>query len=356
MRRITLGIVGGGQLGRMTAMAAARLGVETHIYCPETDAPASQVCARTYRGAYDDREMLTRFADSVDVVTYEFENIPVDTIRFLLKYKPVFPDARVLETAQDRIREKRFLNEIGLPTAGWREIGSAADIAGNIAALPGDGFILKTARGGYDGKGQVAFGRNDDTAALWHQLQTDAAILEEKLAFEAELSVIVARDKTGQTAIYGPMLNEHSNHILARTIAPAPVPPQVAEEARGMGMRLAEAIDLVGVIALELFLTAEGKLVANEIAPRPHNSGHWTIDACAVSQFEQHVRTVCGYPVGAPGRHSDAVMHNLIGAEAADLEPWIEREGACIHLYGKYEIRDGRKLGHVTLLSPRKQA
>jgi 5-(carboxyamino)imidazole ribonucleotide synthase len=352
LKRVTLGIVGGGQLGRMTAMAAARLGIECHIYCPDEDAPAAQVAARTFRGAYDDKRMLAIFADSVDSITYEFENIPVETLQFLLKYKPVFPDVRVLETAQDRIKEKQFLNDIGIPTASWAPVACAADIAAACDALPGDSFIIKTARMGYDGKGQASFERFGDTAAIWERLNTASAIVEQKIDFECELSVIVARDKIGQSAVYGPMLNEHANHILSKTIAPAPVAKEIMDEARAIAVRLAEATDLVGVLALEMFLTKDGRLLANEMAPRPHNSGHWTIDACAVSQFEQHVRTTCGMPVGSPARHSNAEMHNLLGGAAADLEPWIEREGACIHLYGKYEIREGRKLGHVTLLTP----
>ncbi|HEY8189250.1 MAG TPA: 5-(carboxyamino)imidazole ribonucleotide synthase, partial [Micavibrio sp.] len=308
-----LGILGGGQLGRMSALAAARLGIAVHIYTNEENSPASLVSARTFVGSYDDKKKLKEFAESVDVVSYEFENIPVDTIRFIQKVTPVHPDDRVLEVSQHRVKEKQFLNDIGILTTRFASIRNASDVDKFVNETGSSAYILKTARFGYDGKGQAFCRADEDSKAKIKSLNSDDVIIEEPIDFSCEISVIVARDKLGQTALYGPMLNEHKNHILAQTTVPAPIPEQIAEKAQDMARLLADAVDLVGVLTLEMFVTKDGRIVANEIAPRTHNSGHWTIDACAVSQFEQHVRTVCGLPVGLPGRHSDAVMINLIG-------------------------------------------
>lgn len=349
----TLGIIGGGQLGRMSALAAARLGIPVHIYDPEADCPAGQVAARTFAGAYDDRKTLKAFAESVDVVTYEFENIPVETVRFIQKTTPVYPDDRLLEVAQDRIREKKFLNDIGIPTTRWAAIKNADDVNKFLGGTKSKEYILKTARFGYDGKGQVSGNADhDDPKEKIKSLKADSIIIEEPVDYSCEVSVIVARDKLSQTAIYGPMLNEHRNHILAKTTVPAPIPGHMAEKAQDMARLLADAVDLVGVLALEMFITKDGRILANEIAPRTHNSGHWTIDACAVSQFEQHVRTVCGMPIGLPARHADAVMINILGDDVNKLAPYYEMKHACVHLYGKREVREGRKMGHVTILRP----
>ena len=346
----TLGILGGGQLGRMSALAAARLGIAVHIYTPEENSPASQVSARTFMGSYDDKKKLREFSESVDVVSYEFENIPVDTIRFIQKITPVHPDDRVLEVSQNRIAEKQFLNDIGIPTTRFAAIRDVRDVNKFVNDTGSSEYILKTARFGYDGKGQVFCRADDDSRAKLKSLNSNEIIIEEPVDFACEISVIIARDKLGQTALYGPMLNEHKNHILAQTTVPAPIPEQLAEKAQEMTRLLADAVDLVGVLALEMFITKDGRILANEIAPRTHNSGHWTIDACAVSQFEQHVRTVCGMTVGLPGRHSDAVMINLIGRDVKKLDKYYEMKGACVHLYGKHDIREGRKMGHVTIL------
>ncbi len=348
--RKTLGILGGGQLGRMSALAAARLGIETVILTPETDSPAAQVCARTIVAPFEDKKALKAFAELVDVITYEFENIPVESVRYLQTLRPVLPDERLLAIAQHRVSEKSFLNEIGIPTARWVRITSAEGIREALLFWGARQGILKTARFGYDGKGQCTVRLDSNMVEKWASLQTSEAILEEHIAFTCELSVIVARDKLGQTAAYGPILNDHRNHILARSTIPAPVPGELAADTRRMTERLAEAVDLVGVLALELFVTADGRILSNEIAPRTHNSGHWTLDACAVSQFEQHVRTVCGLPVGPPARHSDAVMLNLIGADVEKAARFVEIPNACVHLYGKREARPGRKMGHVTIL------
>ncbi len=347
-----LGILGGGQLGRMSALAAARLGIKTHIYTPETDSPASHVAAQTFIGAYDDRKKLKAFAESVGVVSYEFENIPIETVRYIQKTRPVFPDDRLLEIAQHRAKEKKFLNDIGIDTARWVLARTADDVAKAGNEMGRSDYILKTARFGYDGKGQVSWGVHENPKDKWKSLKSNEIIIEERIDFTCEISVIIARDKLGQTATYGPMLNEHKNHILAKTTIPAPIPDDLAKKARRLTEHLAEAVDLVGVMALEMFVTRDGGLIANEIAPRTHNSGHWTIDACTVSQFEQHVRTVCDMPVGAPGRFADAMMINLIGKDVMKLAPWLEMPHASLHLYGKEEVKAGRKMGHVTIIKP----
>jgi len=352
----TLGILGGGQLGRMSALAAARLGICVHIFCPEKDAPASQVCARTFTAAYDDKKALKAFAEPVDVISYEFENIPVETVRFLQKYKPVYPDDRVLEIAQDRGAEKKFLNDIGIPTADWAIAYKHSQIKEIARRFGHSAYILKTIRFGYDGKGQESYIPGDNTKDKWQTLGVKEIIVEQRIEFACEISVIIARDKLGQTALYGPILNEHKNGILAKSTVPAPIPGALEQRAKEMAQLLAEAVDLVGVLTLEMFITADGQILANEIAPRTHNSGHWTIDACTCSQFEQHVRTVCGMPIGLPGRHSDAVMLNLIGADVKKTDHWMEMKDACVHLYGKKEIKPGRKMGHVTILKPPKAA
>lgn len=348
----TLGILGGGQLGRMSAMAAARLGIKTHIYCPDTDCPASHVAAKTFTAPYEDQSALKAFAESVDVISYEFENIPLETVRYLQRHKPVYPDDRLLEVAQNRGKEKKFLNDIGIPTVQWALAHSAKEAQDLINDMGRSEYILKTARFGYDGKGQVSYD-SGDVKSHWNILKSNEIIIEEKINFACEISLIIARDKLGQTALYGPALNEHRNHILAKSTVPAPIPDHVAEEARKLAEHLATAIDLVGVLTLEMFITEDNRLLANEIAPRTHNSGHWSIDACSVSQFEQHVRTVCGMPVAPPNRHSNAIMVNLIGKDAENLAPWLEMKGASLHLYGKDEIREGRKMGHVTILKPK---
>lgn len=348
----TLGILGGGQLGRMSALAAARLGIKTHIFCPEDNAPASHVAARTVRGEYNDKRLLKDFASQVDVITYEFENIPIETVNFLEDIKPVYPDAQILQFSQSRQAEKQFLNDIGIETAGWKYVETQESLQEFLNETNCSEFIFKTDRMGYDGKGQVFCRKDDDPRLKRNELSQKEVIIEEVIDFTCEVSVIVARDKLGQTATYGPMLNEHKNHILSKTIVPAPIPADLANQTTEKAIQLAEAVNLVGVLALEMFLTQDGRILANEIAPRPHNSGHWTIDACAVSQFEQHVRTVCGMPVGSPGRHSNATMVNLIGNDARKLAPWLEMKNACLHLYGKEDPRPGRKMGHVTILNP----
>ena len=347
-----IGILGGGQLGRMIALAAARLGYRSHVYCPEADAPAAEVAAHATCAGYDDRAALAAFTAAVDVVTFEFENIPAGTVARVAETTPVRPDAGALAVAQDRVEEKAFLNRIGIATTRFSAIASADDLRRAIA-VTGTPAILKTARLGYDGKGQRAIGAGSDPEAVWRALRTDRAILEAHVDFEREASVVIARGRDGATAAFDTVENEHENGILRTSRVPARIGPAIDEEARSIAARIADALDYVGVLAVEFFVARDGALLVNEIAPRVHNSGHWTVDACAASQFEQAVRAVCGLPLADPARHSDAAMTNILGAEVEDWRRTLSEPGACLHLYGKAEARPGRKMGHVTRLLPR---
>jgi 5-(carboxyamino)imidazole ribonucleotide synthase len=347
----TLGILGGGQLGRMTALAAAALGYRTAILAPEADPPAAQVATLTISGRYEDEAALARFARVADVVTLEFENVPVSALEFLESLgKPVRPGPRALAVAQDRIAEKDFITGAGGMTASYRRVD---DLPGLVRALReiGRPAVLKTRRLGYDGRGQALIEAASDPAAAWAAIGGQPAILEGFVDFTRELSVIVARGLDGATRAYVPVENRHRNHILAETIAPAAMAPQQARAAETLAARLAAGLGIVGLLAVELFEARDGRLLVNEIAPRPHNSGHWTIDACLCSQFEQLVRAVCGLPLASPERHSDAVMTNLLGDEARDWARYLAEADARLHLYGKSEARPGRKMGHVTRLT-----
>lgn len=345
-----LGILGGGQLGRMSALAAAQLGISTHIYCPEENCPASLVTDRFTRKNYEDESALRDFADQVDVITYEFENIPLKTVHFLQKHKPVYPDDRLLEISQNRLKEKQFLNDIGIPTAPWASACKASDIDKVMTLWGASDCIIKTARFGYDGKSQIKHDVNSDSSTSWAKLATEEAVIEGIIDFAYEVSAIIARDSFGKSAVFPVALNNHRDHILSETIVPAPIPDALAKQAAQMAETIADKIGLVGVLALELFVTKDGKILANEIAPRTHNSGHWTMDACTVSQFEQHVRAVCGLPVRQPQQHSGVTMVNLIGDDVKELPRYYAMDNACVHLYGKTEARPGRKMGHVNIL------
>jgi 5-(carboxyamino)imidazole ribonucleotide synthase len=350
----TIGILGGGQLGRMTAMAAARLGYRCHIFTPERDSPAAQVSAQATVAAYDDRAALARFARAVDVVTYEFENIPVAPVEILAEMVPVRPKPGVLAICQDRLREKDFLNSIGVATARYQEVTGIAVLTRAVRDL-GRPSVLKTAQLGYDGKGQVIIRADTDLDEAWKRMGVARGVLEGFVDFTHEISVIVARGIDGAHATYVPVENQHKNHILDQTIAPARLPVEVMMKAEAVATHIAQQIDLVGLIAVEMFVDKSRAVLVNELAPRPHNSGHWTIDACITSQFEQLVRAVCGLPLGSPERHSDAVMKNLIGDDVNQWPEIIKDPGAKLHLYGKAEARPGRKMGHVTRLSPRRE-
>ena len=343
-----IGIFGGGQLGRMTALAAARLGYRCHIFCPEADSPAAQVSAAATIAGYDDLAALDAFSASIDVATFEFENVPSEAVARVAARVPVRPGWEALGTSQDRAVEKRFLGAIGLETPPWIEIRSAADL--RHAPCPG---ILKTARLGYDGKGQVRLHEGFDADAVWEAFGAERGVAEALVDFSAEISAIAARGADGAIAMFDVAQNDHRDGILRRSIAPAPVPDALAAEAQAQTARAAEALDLVGLLAVEFFVTRSGRLLANEIAPRPHNSGHWTQDACEVDQFEQFVRAVAGLPLAEPARHSDAEMVNLLGRDVLAWPELLAEPGARLHLYGKRDVRPGRKMGHVTRLSPK---
>jgi 5-(carboxyamino)imidazole ribonucleotide synthase len=343
-----IGILGGGQLGRMLALAAARLGMRTHVYEPAAEACAAPVVERVVRAAWDDRAALEEFAAGVDVVTYEFENVDLAAVDVLAALRPVRPGRRALEVAQDRLNEKRFLAGLGLAVAPYAAIDGPEALAAAMAAVDGPA-ILKTRRFGYDGKGQVRLAPGASIEEAWSAIGGQPAVLEGFVAFEREVSVVAARGLDGTVAAFDPGENLHRNGILDTTTVPAEIGAGLAQDAVLIAGRILNALDYVGVIGVEMFVTREG-LVVNEIAPRVHNSGHWTQDACLTDQFEQHVRAICGWPLGDGQRHSDAVMANLIGDDV-HTAPGVT--GAAVHLYGKAEARPGRKMGHVTRISPR---
>jgi len=355
----TIGMLGGGQLGRMAALAAAQLGYRVHVFCPEKDAPATQVTSLLTQAAYDDEEALAAFAEAVDVVTYEFENVPSATAQFLAGRKPVRPGPDVLHICQNRLREKDFLRAIGVPTTRFAEVTSIEALTRVVRDL-GRPCVLKTAEMGYDGKGQVLVRTGTDLAEAWAAMSGGQpaagavqGIVEAFVDFRLEISVIVSRGLDGGIQTWVPVENQHSNHILDQTIVPARISEKASQKAEAIARHTAEEIGLVGVLAIEMFVTAEDEILVNELAPRPHNSGHWTIDACITSQFEQQVRAVCGLPLGSTERLCDAVMKNLLGD---DVERWrgiLSDPSAKLHLYGKTEARPGRKMGHFTKLITR---
>lgn len=350
----TIGILGGGQLGRMMASAAAQLGFDVLIYSPEDDPPAGRVAAGAYQADWDDAEALAEFAAACDVVTLEFENVPVASVEVIEQAgKRVLPGARSLSVSQDRLTEKTFLNAHGIATAPFREIGSAADIAPALAELGGRG-VLKTRREGYDGKGQAWVTSPGEAEAAWSKIGGAPAILEAAIGFDCEISVLVARSLTGATTSWAPPRNTHADGILAQSIVPSGLSKAVEDEARAKAMHLADALGHVGVLALEFFVLPDGTLLANEFAPRVHNSGHWTPEACKTGQFEQHIRCVAGWPLGDTYRLFEAEMINLIG-EAGNVDPAKLGPEDVLTLYGKREARPGRKMGHITRrLAPRK--
>lgn len=344
-----LGIIGGGQLGRMTALAAASLGLRVHVFCDHQDSPAEQVCDKVMVAPYDDLKALEHFAKSVDVVTFEFENIPHASVKALEKVSRVRPGWKTLHIAQNRIREKEFLNSIGIPTAPYKKISSAKALQEAYKEL-GPKCILKTSELGYDGKGQHIIDKNSKLPKLWKDAKMDEGVLEKFVRFKKEISVIVARGEDGGSVPYMPAENIHKGGILDTTIAPADVSEKVMEAAWDAAHDIADALDIQGVLAVEFFLLKDDSLLVNEIAPRPHNSGHWTLDACITSQFEQFVRAVCGLPLGSTDYHSRAIMKNLIGDDINTWEEFISDPDTKVHLYGKKEARKGRKMGHVTTL------
>jgi 5-(carboxyamino)imidazole ribonucleotide synthase len=345
-----LGILGGGQLGRMLALAAARLGIRCHVYCPDADSPAFDVAHRVTCASYDDEAALAAFAEGVDAVTYEFENIPSVAAAFLCARRPVLPDVKALDTTADRLTEKTFVRSLGIATAQFRPIDRHSALAFAIATL-GRPAVLKTRRLGYDGKGQVIIRPGMDLNEALGLMGGRPAILEAFVPFAKEVSVVAVRGSDGEVRTYDLVENEHRDHRLDRSIVPARVAPAVEAAARDIAARVISALAYVGVLAVEMFVTREEAVLVNEIAPRVHNSGHWTIDACLVSQFENHVRAVCGWPLGSTARHSDAVMVNLIGDGAQGWPTLAAEPDTALHLYGKREVRPGRKMGHVTRIT-----
>ena len=347
----TIGILGGGQLGRMLAVAASRLGLKAHIFEPGANPPAADVAHAVTTAPYEDAAALRAFAEAVDVVTYEFENIPTSALDVIEAIRPIRPGREALRVSQDRLTEKDYLAALGLTTAPYADI---TDLASLEAALTdfGTPAILKTRRFGYDGKGQVRITDPAQAAQALAELQGAPAVLEGFVDFTAEVSVIGARGLDGAVACFDPGENVHSAGILRQTTVPAAIPASLRTDAVLLAARVLGALDYVGVMGVELFVTPQG-LVVNEIAPRVHNSGHWTQNGCAVDQFEQHIRAVAGWPLGDGQRHSDVVMENLIGDDMDRVPELAARPGAALHLYGKAETRAGRKMGHVNLVKPK---
>jgi 5-(carboxyamino)imidazole ribonucleotide synthase len=351
----TIGILGGGQLGRMLSAAAARLGLKTHIYSDEEAPPAFDVAAKTTSGSYDDHDAVAKFARSVNVVTCEFENVPAVTLEAAAEGAPVFPPPRAFAVAQDRLVEKEFVSGLGVQVAPFAPVDDIASLqrAISLVKLPG---ILKTRRFGYDGKGQVVIRNQSEAPSAFQAIGGVPAVLEGVVLFEREISVIVVRSKAGELRDYDPVENVHANGILATSTVPASIPDDVAYAAREIAERISSALSYVGVLCVEMF-QCEGEspnLVVNEMAPRVHNSGHWTLDACLVSQFENHIRAIAGWPLGETSRHSDAVMTNLIGDNVNLWPKLAAAEGTALHLYGKAEARPGRKMGHYTRIVPKR--
>ena len=346
----TIGILGGGQLGRMLAMAAARLGLRCQVFSPDPESPAFDVVLNATCAEYADVEALELFANDVDVITYEFENVPAAAAMILAARRPLLPDRKILETTQDRLAEKDFVKQLGIGTADYADVSSAAALRAAIARI-GLPAVIKTRRFGYDGKGQAIIREGDDPDRIWEDLGTKSAILEVFVPFEREISVIAARSADGHVECFDVTENEHRDHILKISRAPAAVSDALGAQARSIAERIANALNYVGVLTVEMFVVANSggpALLVNEIAPRVHNSGHWTLDGASISQFEQHVRAIAGWPLGKPVRHGPVTMTNLIGEDIHGYEQWLTVPGATVHLYGKGPPRSGRKMGHVT--------
>jgi len=350
----TIGVLGSGQLGRMFAFAARRMGYRVHTFSPDEDTPTGQIADLEVTAPYDDLDAVSAFARRVDIVTFEFENVPAPTAEAAANCAPVRPSGAILHTTQQRIREKAFLKSAGLPMTPYREVYSPQDLEQAVAEL-GLPAVLKTAAFGYDGKGQFLIRSRDELATAWNAIGRQEAVLEAFIDFEREISVVAARGEGGQFVHYGAIENQHSRHILDLSIAPARVLADVANEAVEIARCVLERLGVVGVLCVEFFVTRDGKLLINELAPRPHNSGHLTVDACVTSQFEQQLRAVCGLPLGSTAMHRPAAMANILGDQWSNGEP--DWRAACsfpdvkLHLYGKLEPRPGRKMGHLTALN-----
>ena len=347
----TIGILGGGQLGRMLSVAASRLGLKTHIFEPGANPPAAHVADAVTTASYDDRAALTAFAQSVDVITYEFENIPTSALDLLETLRPIHPGRQALATSQDRLVEKNFLQSLGLQTAPFATVDNTADLDAAIAQI-GTPAIMKTRTMGYDGKGQARIMSQGDATQALADMAGAPAILEGFVNFSHEVSIIGARSADGAVACFDPGENVHVDGILRTTTVPAKLTPSQRTDAVLIAARILNELDYVGVMGVELFMTQQG-LIVNEIAPRVHNSGHWTQNGCTIDQFEQHIRAVAGWPLGDGSRHSDVVMENLIGDDM-DRLPELAKTTAALHLYGKADVKTGRKMGHVNHIKPSK--
>ncbi|MFZ4762899.1 MAG: 5-(carboxyamino)imidazole ribonucleotide synthase [Alphaproteobacteria bacterium] len=349
-----IGILGGGQLGRMMAIAAANMGYQTHIFSPDEDSPAFDVATFYTRAAYDDRKALAEFAQKVAVITIEFENIPLDSAEYLAQHTPFFPPPAAIGITQDRAAEKSFINGLDISTAPWRAVEELQQIPSYISEL-GDKAIIKTRRFGYDGKGQwlISPEKPLDMPLLQQELADIPVIIEGFCPFTKEISVIVSRFQDGRVCCYPVTENEHKNHILSVSRSPANISSRLAEIATESAISIAEALNYVGILAVEMFVTPDHRIVVNELAPRPHNSGHWTMDAAPCSQFEQHIRAICGLPAGAVYPCQTAEMVNIIGDDVTNWRNFLEKPHCHLHLYGKKEARSGRKMGHATTIIER---
>lgn len=351
----TVGLLGGGQLGRMFGIAARRMGYRVHTFAPSSDSPAGQISDLEFTADYDDLRKLEEFARGVDVVTFEFENIPSEALALIAGLRPVHPRPEVLRICQNRAREKEFLVREGFPCARHAIVRSAAEAAAS-AAVMGFPCVLKSADFGYDGKGQAKLGNASDAAEAWRLLDAPSAVIEEWVDFRCEISAVCARDGNGRVETFQVSENIHRDHILDRSLVPARVDPGVAREAQRLAVALARALDVTGLLAVEFFVRRDGSLLVNEMAPRPHNSGHFTFDACVTSQFEQQLRAVCGLPLGSPRLLSPVVMVNLLGdawdAGEPDWTALVSEPDLKLHLYGKTEARPRRKMGHFCVLKP----
>lgn len=345
----TIGILGSGQLGRMTAIAAAQMGIRAHIFAPDAkDSPAAEVAHSVTEAAYEDEAALAAFGSQIDAVTSEFENVPAATMNSLAQHCPVSPGHDALHVAQNRLREKTLAADLGIATPAFWAVRSQEDLIAALSALSGKG-VLKTTEQGYDGKGQARMATGDDAAALWADMQTDEAILEAFIDFTAELSFLVWRDADGSTGTFPPALNTHKGGILSTSIGPAPgLAPATLNRGADAAIALAEAVNLHGVLAMEAFITSSGEIIFNEIAPRPHNSFHWTIEGCVTSQFAQLVRLIAGLGPGDVSARGVWQMDNLLGEDLHRLPGLYREADKAVHLYGKAQARDGRKMGHVT--------
>lgn len=350
-----VGILGGGQLGRMLAQAAARLGLHSHIYCPDKGAPAFEVANDKTVADYNDERALQEFAQNCDAVTFEFENIPLQAADLVADITPFYPSRKALEISQDRGTEKSFLQQLGIAVADWWPVENASDLAAAMEEC-GAKAVLKTRRLGYDGKGQTTLDPRSDPAKTLDQLENQPAILERMIPFEREVSVVLVRSAQGEVRCYDIPCNHHEGGILRRSTIPCNLSPELAQSAIDAATKIAMALDYTGVLAVEFFVTdnVDGRqLLVNEFAPRVHNTGHWTLDACLCSQFENHIRAIAGWPLGPTERHSNAVMTNLLGPDVLEWQTLASQSDLALHLYGKKGAQEGRKLGHKTQISPK---